>query len=233
VTTSYLHQAPDRQRPATEGLGAQGGLPRGTRTLGLWAALATAATYLTFDVGVLLDPVLAPPWDVWVPIGASALLAPSFLLLTVAVHYAAPQESRVWTHSAMLFATVYAALAELVYVTWLFVVQPRVIDGTEDEVALLVFEQGSFVQMVDAAAYTCMGFAALLTAPAFLGRAARWPRWLAIANGPAAVLVFISYLTYEMAFGAPAGLLLPAYAISVAVWLHRRRRPEPEVGWSA
>jgi hypothetical protein len=213
----------------------------GARTLGVWSAVVTALTYLTFDLGLLLDPVIRSPWDVWVPIGASALIAPAFLLLTVAVHHAAPAQQRVWTHCATLFATVYVALAELVYVTWLFVVEPRVIDGTKKEVvAVLAFEKGSFVQMVDAAAYTFMGIAVFLTAPAFRGRSGRWPRWLAIANGPAAVLVFFSYVTYQLAFGAPAGLLLPAYAISVAWWMHRtspvsgsveqlRARPSPGV----
>lgn len=85
---------------------ANGEVPfRAALTLGFWAALATATTYSIFELGFLLDPVLVSPWDVWIPIGASALIAPSFLLLTVSIHYSSPGEGRVWTHSAMLFAT--------------------------------------------------------------------------------------------------------------------------------
>ncbi|TNB71466.1 hypothetical protein FHJ30_12225 [Arthrobacter sp. BB-1] len=194
---------------------------RGAAALGAWSAAATAATYIIFDLGVLLDPLFSSPWDVWVPIGASALLAPSFVLLTVSVHYSCSAAAKVWTHSAALFAAIYAALAELVYVTWLFVVHPRTMNGTEEEVKLLVFAPGSFTQMVDAAAYTFMGMAIMLTAAVFIGPKARWQRWFALANGPAAILVFISYLTYDMAYGAAAGILVPAYAISVFMWFRR------------
>lgn len=99
---------------------------RGARVLGMWSAAATAATYIVFDLGVILDPMLSSPWDVWVPIGASALIAPSFVLLTVSIHYSCSTAAKVWTHSSTLFAAIYAALAEIVYVTWLFVVHPRV-----------------------------------------------------------------------------------------------------------
>jgi len=192
--------------------------------LGYWAGIATAGTYIIFEVGFLLDPIAAPPWDVWIPIGASALIAPAFMLLTVGIHYSTPAEGRVWTHSATLFATMYAALAELVYFTWLFVVQPRVVNGTQGEVELLIFQPGSFLQMIDAAAYTSMGIAAMFTAAAFRGRKNRWPRWLAIANGPAGVLVLSSYVTNQLLFGIPAGLLVPAYAISAARWFQRSSR---------
>lgn len=191
---------------------------RGARVLGMWSA---AATYIVFDLGVILDPMLSSPWDVWVPIGASALIAPSFVLLTVSIHYSCSTAAKVWTHSSTLFAAIYAALAEIVYVTWLFVVHPRALSGREEEVQLLVFGPGTFMQMVDAAAYTLMGMAIALTAAAFAGSTSRWQRWLALANGPAAILVFVSYLTYDMVFGAPAGILVPAYAISVFLWFRK------------
>ena len=50
------------------------------------------------------------------------------------------------------FATVYASLVSLVYVTWLFVVEPHVLNGTRVKVELLVFKPGSFMQMVDGSA---------------------------------------------------------------------------------
>jgi hypothetical protein len=113
--------------------------------------------------------ILPVPWDVYIPIGASILIAPSFLLLTIAIHYAAPASKRVWTHAGIAFATAYAALVSLVYVTWLFVVEPHVIAHTQDAVAPFVFSHGSFIQMVDGMGYTFMGIAAALTAPVFGG----------------------------------------------------------------
>ncbi len=39
-------------------------LPRGTLVLGFSAAVATAVTYLTFEIGLLLDPITPSPWNV-------------------------------------------------------------------------------------------------------------------------------------------------------------------------
>jgi len=61
----------------------------------------------------------------------------------------------------------------------------------------------------------------MFTAAAFSGRKSRWPRWFAMANGPAALLVLISYISNQLLFGIPAGFLVPAYAISVARWFRR------------
>jgi hypothetical protein len=191
------------------------------RKLGFWAALATAVTYITFDAFLILGSAIPVPWDVYIPIGASLLLAPSFVLLTISLHHSAPSAARLWTHSAVVFATIYAALVSLVYVTWLFVVEPHVIAGTESEVELFLFGPGSFIQMVDAIGYTFMGVAVFFTAAAFPGRGVRWIRWLALASGPAALGVFLSYVTYITAIGAPGGLITPAYAILVALYFRR------------
>jgi hypothetical protein len=80
-----------------------------------------------------------------------------------------PAPAKIWSHAAISFATVYASLVSLVYVTWLFVVEPHVLNGTESQVELLVFKPGSFMQMVDGIGYTFMGVAALFAAPCFNG----------------------------------------------------------------
>jgi len=166
--------------------------------------------------------LLRDPWDPVIPIGASLLIAPSFLLLMISVHHAAPEHAKIWSHAAVAFATVYASLVSLVYVTWLFVVEPHVLDHTESEIQLLVFETGSFMQMVDGMGYTFMGTAALLAAPCFKGPGlARWARVLSIASGPAALLVFLAYVFYSLALGLAAALLFPAYGIVLALYFHR------------
>jgi hypothetical protein len=170
-------------------------VPRSVRLLAFWSALGLAITYSLFDLGVIAGPsmlgILTQPWDPIIPIGASLLIAPSFLLLMISVHYAAPQPAKIWSHAAISFATVYACLVSLVYVTWLFVVEPHLLNGTESQVELLVFQPGSFMQMVDGIGYTFMGVAALFAAPCFNGPGlARWARLLSIVSGPAALLVF-------------------------------------------
>jgi hypothetical protein len=39
--------------------------------------------------------ILSVPWDVYIPIGASTLIEPSFLLLTIAIHHSASEPRRV------------------------------------------------------------------------------------------------------------------------------------------
>jgi hypothetical protein len=198
-------------------------VPRSVRLLGFWSALGLAITYSLFDLGLIAGPsmlgLLRQPWDPIIPIGASLLIAPSFLLLMISVHYAAQQPTKIWSHAAISFATVYASLVSLVYATWLFVVEPHVLNGTQSQVELLVFKPGSFVQMVDGIGYTFMGVAALLAAPCFTGRGlARWARLLSIASGPAALLVFLAYVFYSFALGLPAALLFPAYGVVLAFY---------------
>jgi hypothetical protein len=123
---------------------------------------------------------------------------------------------------AISFATIYTTLVSLVYVTWLFVVEPHLLDHTESQVRLLVFENGSFSQMVDGLGYTFMGIAAMFVAPVFRGGGlARWARILSWANGPAAVLVLLAYVLYALPLGLPVALLFPAYGIVLARYFHQ------------
>lgn len=127
----------------------------------------------------------------------------------ISVHYAAPPPAKIWSHAAISFATVYASLVSLVYVTRLFVVEPHLLNRTESQVELLVFKPGSFMQMVDGIGYTFMGVAAVFAAPCFIGSGlARWARFLSIVSGPAALLVFW-HVFYSFTLGLPAALLFP------------------------
>jgi hypothetical protein len=207
---------------------------RSVRLLGFWSAVGLAITYSLFDLGLIAGPsmlgILRQPWDPIIPIGASLLIAASFLLLMISVHYAAPQPAKIWSHAAISFATVYASLVSLVYVTWLFVLEPHLLNGTQSQVELLVFKPGSFVQMADGIGYTFMGVAALLAAPCFTGPGlARWARLLSIASGPAALMVFLAYVFYSFALGLPAALLFPAYGLVLALYFRTHTAsPGPE-----
>ena len=161
--------------------------------LGFSSAVLTAVFTMLFPVGGILGMLglLPPPWDIVIPIGASLLLAPSFVVMMVSVHYAAPDEKKIWSHIGIAFAVLYAALISIVYVTWLFVVEPHVLRGEANQVALLLFAPGSFLQMVDGLGYTFMGVALFFAAPVFAGkRLDNWIRWLCLLSGPGAVLVF-------------------------------------------
>jgi hypothetical protein len=72
-------------------------------------------TSLVMLVGMGLTPVSTPvagvlgmvvglprPWDVVLPIAPSLLLAPTFVVMMICVHYAAPEDKRVWSHTGRL-----------------------------------------------------------------------------------------------------------------------------------
>ena len=192
--------------------------------LGFWSAVLTAVFTMLFLVGGILGMMglLPPPWDIVIPIGASLFLAPSFVVMMVSVHYAAPDEKKIWSHIGITLAVLYAALISIVYVTWLFVVEPHVLRGEANQVVLLLFAPGSFLQMVDGLGYTFMGVALFFAAPVFAGkRLDNWIRWLCLLSGPGAVLVFLSYVFYSISLGVAEWLIIPAVAILLAMYFWR------------
>ncbi len=119
--------------------------------LGFWSATLTALFSIVFILGFIMDGagLLQAPWNVIVPVGASLLLAQTFVVMMVCVHYIAPDKKKLWSHTGVAFTLLYAALVSIVYVVWLFVVEPKVISGHPEEVKPFLFEPGSFQQMVD------------------------------------------------------------------------------------
>lgn len=208
-----------------------GSAPVSVRRFAFWAAIATATTYAVFLLGYLVGSLLSPPWDIALPVGASILIAPSFVLLMVGVHYSAPESKRIWSHAAIAFALLYAALVSIVYITWLFVVEPHVLNHTQSASAPFAFEKGSFIQMVDGLGYTYMSLAVSLTAPVFAGgRLAKRIRGLAVASGPAAIGVLLSYIFFAWPYnllGLPGTLLTLVYAVLLAVHFHRAQLALP------
>lgn len=200
--------------------------PETIRAFCFWAATAVAATYLAFLFGFFANSMslLPVPWDQIVAVGASILIAPSFVLLMVGLHNFAPEAKRLWTHGAIAFGLLYAAFVSLVYVTMLFVVEPHVVDHTESQVAPFLFAKGSFTQMVDGLGYTYMSLAVGLTAPIFAGsRLAAWLRWIAILSVPSAIGVLISYITYSFPYEllGIGSFLIPIYGILLAIYFRK------------
>ncbi len=224
--STQMH-TPSQERPfAAERLeGSMEAKPRPPfARLGFWSAVLTAVFTILFLVGfiVVTMGLLPPPWDIVLAIGASLLLAPSFVVMMVSVHYAAPDQKQIWSHIGIAFAILYAALISIVYVTWLFVVEPHVLRGQANQVALLIFAPGSFMQMVDGLGYTFMGVALFFAAPVFAGkRLDNWIRWLCLLSGPGALMVFLSYVLYIIPLGLAEWVITPALAILLAVYFRK------------
>ena len=171
---------------------------------------------------------LSQPWDPIIPIGASLLITPSFLLLMISVHYAASQPAKIWSH-AHFVRDCHASLVSLVYVTWLFVVEPHVLNGTRVKVELLVFKPGSFMQMVDGSAIPSWVSPHCSRRRASMGHR---------RQRPAALLVLSAYVFYRWLSGFLPRCCSLTYGVVLALYVRtpsvrgqgRTMRPKAKVG---
>lgn len=165
--------------------------------IGFWsslAALAAAAGYSVVQIFQLLG-WLVFPWDQILIFGFSICIPVPFVLALAALHHSVPEERRIWTHSALVLAVMYAVLVTIVYPVQLAVVIPARLAGTAAAVQGLAVSPGTFVWVIDGAGYILMGLATLFAAGALAGDPShRWLRRLLIANGlidPVIIAVYI------------------------------------------
>jgi len=144
--------------------------------LGEWAGLFGSAggphsRSTSFGLAVLLTP--------------SLLLGVSFVALTVSIHCTAETCARIWSHLAVVFASMYATLISIVYYVQLAFVIPRLARGDAEGIQLLIFEPfDSFLYAVDVFGYSLMSLSTLFAAAVFRSDGIeRWIRWALVANG--------------------------------------------------
>jgi len=159
---------PDRIAPAT-------------RAVGFWSAVLATVFSLAYVAAQLAE------WAGWLgsaggpesastPLGIALLLTPSlllgssFLVLVVSIHQLAPPERKVWSHAAVVFATMYATLISIVYYVQLTLVAPRMIQGRTAGIEMFLFTPfDSFLYAVDILGYSFMSVATLFAARVFTG----------------------------------------------------------------
>lgn len=156
----------------------------------------------------------------------SLLLGVSFVVLTVSIHYCAELAARIWSHVAIVFASMYATLTGLVYYVQLTFVLPRLARGQNDDIQLLIFEPfDSFLYAIDVFAYGLMSLSTLFAARVFTrGGLERWIRWALTANGCLIPFIWLQmYYPPLIWVGALWAVTFPASACLLA--LHFRRLP--------
>jgi hypothetical protein len=207
------------------------------RTAGLWSAGLCTLFSLAYVVAQLgewagLLGSAGGPHSRSTVLGLALLLTPSLLLslsfvvLMVAIHHCAQAGARVWSHAAIMFAAIYAALIGIVYYVQLAFVLPRLARGDTAGIGLLIFEPfDSFLYAVDVYGYSLMSLSMLFAAPVFGGPGiARWIRRALIANG-----CLIPFLALQMYWppliwgGSLWAITFPA--ATALLMLHFRRLP--------
>jgi hypothetical protein len=199
--------------------------PDSVRQVGIWSAAVTAIASLAFDVAVLFPDLTAPRVQIG-PLLPSLVLAPAFLALLVSIDFSVPQEKKIWSRLATMFGAAYVPLVTAAYIVELFVVEPMVLSGQADRVALLTVDRtDSVLNAIDGLGYVFMSGASLCVAAAIDGgRLERAIRRLFLVTGVLAVPIVLTYFV-DRRFMYVAGLwgvTVPASAILLGIFFYRR-----------
>ena len=184
-----------------------GGIAPSTTTVGFWSAALATVFSLAYVVAQLAEWMgmlgsRGGPNASSTVLGIGVLLTPSlflgssFLLLMLSIHQLALPEKRVWSHAAVVFATMYATLISVVYFVQLTLIAPRIASGRTEGIEVFLFVPfDSFLYAVDILGYSFMSVATLFAARVFVGNdLSRVVRWLLTANG--LLLPFIALQMY-------------------------------------
>ena len=179
-----------------------------TRTVGLWSAILATAFSIMYIVGQLAEWLgmlgsQGGPESSSTLLGLVILLTPSlflgsaFLVLIVSIHQVTPPDKKVWSHSAVVFATVYTVLISIVYFVQLTLVAPRLASGQIEGIEIFLFVPfDSFLYAVDILGYSFMSVATLFVARVFTGNGLqRVIRLFLTANG-----LLLPFLALQMYF---------------------------------
>lgn len=208
----------------------------GAARLGFWAALAAAVlTVVTFALAITAIPISGPgcpadciiypfsdvaakvPHDyLWMY--PAILLELAFVILFVSLHHCAAARRQVYSQIALSFAVMSALLLSADYYIQFAVLQPSIVRGEQEGLALLTQynPHGVFIALEDLG-YFLMSLAFLFAAPVFAQRTLleRVLRWSFVA---AAVLTVGGWLTFYAAYGFALEYRFEIFAISVN-WL--------------
>jgi hypothetical protein len=171
--------------------------------IGFWSGLASTALSIIYIIPQLIIGIDLPssPRDLLIIQGPSILLAPSFLILMISVHYFASDDKKIWSHIGVSFALAYFIFVAIVYFVGLTIQVPHTIQGDLEYYGLLKYEPRSFMTAIDALGYASMSLAMLFAAPVFAkSKIQGWIRRLFIANGILAPVILATQIFPKIAY---------------------------------
>ncbi len=164
--------------------------PRVVHQIGFWSAILTTAWIIIFNIAIALGAAGASTRSV--AVGASLLLALSFIVLMASIHNYTPPEKKIWSQIGLSFTIVYAAL-----LTWNYYLQLTVVRNNPQlyEWLTMDFTPKTAFWSLETIGYTLMGLAALFAAPIFArGRIELAVRWCFVVNAVFTVVGGIGYV---------------------------------------
>ena len=211
------------------------------KAVGFWSAVAATVFSITYDVGQLAEwlGLLGSgggPESASTPLGLVVLLTPSlflgsaFLMLIASVHQLAPPDRRIWSHTAVLFATAYMVLISINYFVQLTLVAPRLARGQAHGIEAFLFVPfDSFLYAVDILGYSFMSVATLLASRVFTGPGLhRTARWFLTANGLLLPFIALQMYFHPLIWGASLwAITFPGATWTLAVIFRRAPAAAP------
>ncbi len=198
--------------------------------IGFGAGLAAFSATVAYVIVQVLQVVgvLHFPLDEMLIFGTSLCIVIPFVLEMVALHCSTPVERQFWTHTALVFTTLYAVFGTANYVIQLTTVIPAKLRGAADAVRALEQTPHSLCWDFDAIAYISMGIAALVIIPALSStRAERRVRIACLAHAAATILAGFVYFypnfsTTVLFLGFPWGVTAPVFMLLLGHALRAR-----------
>jgi hypothetical protein len=211
-----------------------------TPRVGFWSAVMATLFSASYVFGQLAEWLgllgsKGGPESGSTPLGLVVLLTPSlflgssFLVLVVSIHRIAPPHRKIWSHTAVAFATAYAVLISTVYFVQLTLVGPRLARGQIQGIEPFVFVPfDSFLYAVDILGYSFMSVATLFAARVFARPGLEETiRWFLTANG-----MLLPFIALQMYFhpliwiAALWGVTFPGSMWALAIFFKRaQQRP--------
>jgi hypothetical protein len=187
---------------------------------GYLAGLAAFASVVAYDLVQILQIVgfLQFPLDEILIYGTSLCIVIPFILEMLSLHYLTPDDKKFWTHTAVIFAVVYAVFVIANYVVQLATVIPLKIKGASDAISVLEQTPHSMFWNYDAIGYISMGLAALFAIPALNNVGfERWVRISFIAHVLVTPLISIVYF-----YPTFSQNLAPLFMLLLAIMFRRK-----------
>ena len=192
-------------------------------------AFAANAGFIVVQTLQLLG-VIPYPYDEILIYSFSLCIVVPFLMEMIALHYATPDDKKIWSHAALIFTIIYAVFVTANYVVQLATVIPMTVSGNGDAVKLLSQTPHSMFWDYDAIGYISMALAMLFASHVFdKSGIEKWVRIAFLANAfvtPLIVFVYF-YPTFSeslLLLALPWTITAPTAMLLLAIMFRRKMK---------
>lgn len=202
--------------------------------IGFWSGIVAFSATLSFIIVQLLQLLrfISSPLDEILIYGTSLCIVIPFVLEMLALHYVVPEEQKIWSHAALIFAILYSVFVTSNYVVQLATVIPMKIKGATEQIGILEQTPHSLFWDFDAIGYIFMGFATLFAIPVFERRGfQKWVRNSFLANALTTPLIAIVYFYPNFSerlllLAFPWTITAPLFMLMLAMMFRRNMKSD-------